>query len=51
MRPDPLGELKRLLMQREPMFIKADDVIDTEKLKPEQVVEQVVKLAAAPGRR
>jgi shikimate kinase len=51
MRPDPLGELKRLLMQREPMFIKADHVIDTEKLKPEQVVEQVMKLAAAPGRR
>ena len=51
MRPDPLGELKRLLMQREPMFVKADHVIDTEKLKPEQVVEQVLKLAGAPGRR
>ncbi len=51
MRPDPLGELKRMLMQREPMFLKADHVIDTEKLKPEQVVEQVVKLAGASGRR
>ncbi len=51
MRPDPLGELKRMLMQREPMFTKADHVIDTEKLKPQQVVEQVMKLAAAPGRR
>jgi shikimate kinase len=51
MRPDPLGELKRLLKQREPMFIKADHVIDTEKLKAQQVVEQVMKLAGAPGRR
>jgi shikimate kinase len=51
MRPDPLGELKRMLMQREPMFSRADHVIDTEKLKPQQVVEQVVKLAAVPGRR
>ena len=51
MRPDPLGELKRLLKQREPMFLKADHTIDTEKLKPEQVVEQVVKVAGAPGRR
>ena len=51
MRPDPLGELKRMLMQREPMFVKADHVIDTEKLKPQQVVDEVVKLAAAPGRR
>ncbi len=51
MRPDPLGELKRMLMQREPMFLKADHVIDTEKLKTQQVVEQVLKLATAPGRR
>ena len=51
MRPDPLGELKRMLLQREPMYAKADHVIDTEKLKPQQVVEQVVKVAGAPGRR
>ena len=51
MRPDPLGELKRMLMQREPMYVKADHVIDTEKLKPQQVVEQVLKVAGAPGRR
>jgi shikimate kinase len=51
MRPDPLGELKRMLMQREPMFVKADHVIDTEKLTPQAVVDQIVKLAAAPGRR
>ena len=51
MRPDPLGELKRMLMQREPMFTKADHVIDTEKLKPQQVVDEVMKLAGAPGRR
>ena len=51
MRPDPLGELKRMLKQREPMFTAADHVIDTEKMTPQQVVEQVVKLAGAPGRR
>ena len=51
MRPDPLGELKRMLLQREPMFDKADHVIDTERLKPQQVVEAVLKIAGAPGRR
>lgn len=51
MRPDPLGELKRMLKQREPTYSGADHMIDTEKLKPEQVVEQVLKLAGAPGRR
>src|SRR5688500_19592112 len=51
MRPDPLGELKRMLMQREPMFAKADHVIDTERLKPQQVVEEVLKVAGVAGRR
>jgi hypothetical protein len=51
MRPDPLGELKRMLKQREPMFQKADSTIDTQRLKVEQVVEQVIKLVGAPGRR
>ena len=51
MRPDPLGELKRMLMQREPMFVKADHVIDTERLKPQQVVEEVLALAQTAGRR
>ena len=51
MRPDPLGELKRMLMQREPMFVTADHVIDTERLKPQQVVEEVLALAQTAGRR
>jgi shikimate kinase len=51
MRPDPLGELKRMLKQREPMFLKADSTIDTQKLTVEQVVEQVLKLVGSPGRR
>jgi len=51
MRPDPLGELKRMLKQREPMFEKADSTIDTERLKVEQVVEQVIQLVGASGRR
>ena len=51
MRPDPLGELKRMLLQREPMFGGADHVIDTEQLKLQQVVEEVLKLAGAARRR
>jgi shikimate kinase len=51
MRPDPLGELKRMLKQREPMFLKADSTIDTQKLTIQQVVEEVLKLVGAPGRR
>jgi shikimate kinase len=51
MRPDPLGELKRMLLQREPMFAKAHHVIETEKLKVQQVVEEVVKVAGAASRR
>lgn len=51
MRPDPLGELKRMLLQREPMFAKADHIIDTEHLKPQQVVDAVLKVAGAAGRR
>ena len=51
MRPDPLGELKRMLLQREPMFSKADDIIDTERLTPQQVIDQVLKVAGAPGGR
>ena len=50
MRPDPLGELKRMLKQREPMYAKADHVIDTERLKPQQVVEEILKFAGAPAR-
>jgi len=51
MRPDPLGELKRMLSQREPMFSKADHVVDTERLKPQQVVDAILKFAGAPVRR
>src|SRR5688500_17578033 len=51
MRPDPLGELKRMLKQREPMFDAADHVIDTERLKPQQVVEQIIAVAESARRR
>ena len=51
MRPDPLGELKRMLLQREPMFARADHVIDTERLKPQEVVDEVLRAAGAAGRR
>ena len=51
MRPDPIGELKRMLKQREPMYAKADHTVDTERLEPQQVVEEILKVAAAAGRR
>jgi shikimate kinase len=51
MRPDPLGELKRMLKQREPMFLKADSTVDTQKFTVQQVVEQVLGIVGAPGRR
>ena len=51
MRPDPLGELKRMLKQREPMYAKADHVLDTERLTPQQVVEAIVSFAGAARAR
>ena len=51
MRPDPLGELKRMLLQRQPMFEQADHVIDTERLDAQRVIEEVLKVAGAAGRR
>ena len=51
MRPDPLGELKRMLKQREATYAAADHVIDTERLKPQQVVEQIIKVAQTSYRR
>lgn len=51
MRPDPLGELTRMLLQREPMFSGADYIIDTELLQTQQVVKAVLEVAGAARRR
>ena len=49
MRPDPLGELKRLLEAREPAYESADHVVDTELFALQRVIEMVTELA--PGSR
>src|SRR5918911_204368 len=46
MRPDPLGELKRLLEQRKAAYEAADHVIDTEALTAQEVAEKVIQLAS-----
>ncbi len=45
-RPDPLGELRRLLTEREPLYEAADWTIDTQGVDLKRVVDEVVKLAA-----
>src|SRR5918999_4887106 len=48
-RPDPIGELRRLLLERGPAYQRADDVIDTERMTAQQVIAKVVALAARRG--
>ena len=45
-RPDPLGELRRLLGEREPLYEMADWTIDTQRVELNGVVDEVAKLAA-----
>jgi shikimate kinase len=45
-RPDPLGELRKLLEQRRPLYEKADATVDTELLKPQEVIRKVAELAS-----
>ena len=45
-RPDPLAELKRLLVEREPLYALADHVISTEVLDVKGVVDKLVELAS-----
>lgn len=48
-RPDPLGELKRLLAARQALYATADYTVDTERQKTQQVIDQVATLASAPA--
>jgi shikimate kinase len=48
-RPNPLGELRRLLDARRLMYETADHVIDTELYNLHRVIETVTKLASASG--
>jgi shikimate kinase len=45
-RPDPLGELKRLLRERETAYGQADHVISAEVLDVKRVVDKLVELAS-----
>ena len=49
MRPDPLGELRKLYAEREPMYQTADWTIDTERLAVQRVVDKIAELAATLG--
>ena len=44
-RPDPMGELRRLLEQRKTAYEAADYVVDTELLKLQRVIDRVAELA------
>ena len=45
-RPDPLGELKRLLAERETLYAQADHVVSAEMLDVKRVVEKLAELAS-----
>jgi shikimate kinase len=49
MRPDPLGELKRLLDARKAAYESADQVVDTELFALQRVIEMVAELAPGVG--
>jgi shikimate kinase len=50
MRPDPLGELDRLLAARKAAYESAQHVVDVEHLAPQQIADRIVAVlgAAAP---
>jgi shikimate kinase len=45
-RPDPLGELRRLLLERENAYGQADHVVSAEVLDVQRVVDKLVELAS-----
>lgn len=47
--PDPLGELRRLLVERGGAYDRADEVIDTERMSAQQVIDKVAALAPRRG--
>ena len=48
-RPDPLGELKRLLAAREPAYLQADHVVSAEVIDLKRLVPKLAELASAVG--
>ena len=45
-RPDPLGELKRLLVAREQLYAQADHVVSAEVVDVKRLVDKLVELAS-----
>ena len=45
-RPDPVGELQKLLAQREALYARAEYLINTEMVSVEQAVDRLVQLAS-----
>jgi len=48
-RPDPLGELRRLYEARKAAYEAFDDSVDTERLSAQQVIEAVAELVRRSG--
>jgi hypothetical protein len=48
-RPDPLGELKRLLAARKVAYESADHVVSTELYDLQRVIDKVIALASSGG--
>lgn len=49
-RPDPLGELRRFLAEREQLYLQANHTVSTDMMTHERVVDSIVALAAgSPG--
>jgi len=46
-RPDPLGEVRRLLEEREKLYVQSDHTVSTDKMTLQQVVDDIVALARA----
>jgi len=44
-RPDPLGEVRKLLEARENMYLQSDHTVSTDKMTLQQVVDDIVALA------
>ena len=46
-RPDPLGEVRKLLEAREQLYLQSDHTVSTDKMTFQQVVDDIVALARA----
>ena len=46
-RPDPMGEIRRLLEARELLYVQSDHTVSTDKMTLDQVVDDIVALARA----